>query len=50
MLKSMQVKTFKEFCIEQIQNDDDLIRFYTGFASFKIFLAFLNFLALLYMS
>ena len=50
VLKSMQVKTSNNFCLEQIQNDDKLFHFYTGFASFEIFLAFLNFLALWYMS
>ena len=32
------------FRIEQIQNDDHLIRFYTGFVSYIIFIAFFEFL------
>ena len=43
-LKSMQVKTAKYFCLEEIQNDDDLFHFYSGFVSFVISLAFLEFL------
>ena len=43
-LRLAQVKTSKNFCLEQIQGDDGLFRFYTGFPSFEIFLAFFEFL------
>ena len=45
-LRSAQVETSKNFCSEQIQHDDGLLCFYTGFPSFEIFLAFLSFLNL----
>ena len=32
------------FCIEQIQHDDKLVQFYTGFSSFRLFLAFFELL------
>ena len=37
VLKSMQVKTSNNFCLEQIQNDDKLFSFYTGFAYIWLF-------------
>ena len=39
-----QQKASKDFRIEDIQNDDKLVCFYTGFTSFRIFLAFFEFL------
>ena len=30
------------FCIEQLQHDDNLVQFYTGFSSFGMFLAFFS--------
>ena len=36
------------FCIEQIQHDDKLVQFYTGFSTFRLFLAFFELLALLW--
>ena len=33
------------FRIEQVKHDDRLVRFYTGFISYRIFLAFFNFLS-----
>ena len=36
------------FCIEQIQHDDKLVQFYTGFSSFRLFLAFFELLGLLW--
>ena len=47
LLKSNQAKPPTNFCLEQIKNDDKLFTLYTGLGSYKIFLAFLNFLALL---
>ena len=32
------------FCIEQIQHDDKLVQFYTGFSSFRLFSAFFELL------
>ena len=32
------------FRLEQIKDDDKFIRFYTGFISYAVFLAFFNFL------
>ena len=32
------------FSIEQIKNNDSLVRYYTGFASYPLFLACFNFL------
>ena len=34
------------FRIEQVKHDDHLVRFYTGFITYRIFLAFFNFLGL----
>ena len=34
----------KHFRLEQVKHDDKLIRFYTGFVSFAVFLSFFNFL------
>ena len=32
------------FRLEQVKHDDQLIRFYTGFVSYPVFLSFFNFL------
>ena len=40
----------KLFRLEHIANDDSLIRFYTGFPSYEIFVAVFDFLALLLIS
>ena len=42
-LKEQQVVK-KYFRLEDIQDDDKLVRFYTGFVSFSVLLAFFNFL------
>ena len=42
-LKTQQ-KISKHFRIEAIQHNDKLVRFYTGFVSFMVFLAFFDFL------
>jgi len=34
----------KYFRVEQIQNDDNLFQFYTGFISYEVLLAFYEFL------
>ena len=34
----------KYFRLEQVKHDDNLIRFYTGFVSYAVFLSFFNFL------
>jgi len=38
-LKSQKRKR-EYFRVEQIQNDDNLFQFYTGFISYEVFLAF----------
>ena len=43
-LKKNQIITSPHFRIEQIQHDDHLVRFYTGFISFAVYLAFFDFL------
>ena len=43
-LKKSQKITSPYFRIELIQHDDRLVRFYTGFISFAVYLAFFNFL------
>ena len=42
-LKS-STKSSQQFCIEQIQHNDKLFSFYTGFVSFEIFMSFFEFL------
>lgn len=39
-----QQRVTTRFRLEDIQSDDKLVRFYTGFVSFSIFLAFFEFL------
>ena len=41
-LKSEPQKAY--FQLEDIEHDDNLVRFYTGFVSFSIFIAFFEFL------
>lgn len=43
-LSTQQKDSKRYFRIEDIQDDDKLLRFYTGFTSFKIFMAFFEFL------
>ena len=43
-LKKNQAITSPHFRVEQIQHDDHLVRFYTGFISFAVYLAFFEFL------
>ena len=43
-LKKNQKITSPHFRIELIQHDDHLVRFYTGFISFAIYIAFFDFL------
>ena len=44
--KSLKVAPNKKhhFCIEDIQHDDKMVLFYTGFVSFRVFSAFFDFL------
>ncbi len=42
--KKMDTKKDKHFRIEDIQHDDKLVQFYTGFTSFALFLAFFELL------
>ena len=43
-LKASTCKASQHFRIEQIQNNDRLFRFYTGFISYSVFFAFFKFL------
>jgi len=43
-LKKECLPTTTHFRIEQVKHDDRLVRFYTGFITYHIFLAFFNFL------
>ena len=42
-LKKQETKV-KKFSLESVQHDDNLLRFYTGFVSYSVFLAFFEFL------
>ena len=43
-LKKECLPTTTDFMIEQVKHDNRLVRFYTGFITYHIFLAFFNFL------
>ena len=42
--KQKELKPVTAFRIEQIQHDDSLVRFYTGFITFQVLIAFFDFL------